>query len=127
MEVGNVNIQGIIDSLRKGDSRTQVGKVLEQLHKDIEAIIERTDTELKEARVELKRIAGKIGDALRLLKSGGISGDVLGLLDSLKIEPDAPQEVRSVIQKARKAADELRREKIKLVNVNNPGSLNSVV
>lgn len=125
MEVGNVNIQGIMNSLRKGDSRTEVGKVLEQLHKDIKAIMDKTDVKNAEDLVKLKKLASKIGDAIKLLKSGGNMDQVADMLQSIKNETDDP-DVQSTIGKIRDVADKIRQNKVKMLSVNNSGS-NSVV
>ena len=126
MEIGNnVNIQGIMNSLAKGDSRTEVGKVLEQLHKDIAAIIKKTDVKNAEDLVKLKNLASKIGDALKLLKSGGNLDQVADMLQNIKNASDDP-DAQAAIGKIRDVADQLRQNKVKMLSVNNSGSLNSV-
>lgn len=125
MAVGNVSMQGIIASLQKGDSRTSVGKVLDQFHKDIKAIMDKTDVKNAEDLVKLKKLASKIGDAIKLLKSGGNMDQVADMLQSIKNETDDP-DVQSTIGKIRDIADKIRQNKVKMLSVSNSGS-NSVV
>lgn len=114
-----VSLSDIRQIVRETDPNKAVGKVIEQLHKDLAEIDKQMDKARGEDRVKLGRIKEKLQEALLALKgvkSGGKIDDItMGLRIELNkgLDPVLHSMVKDHVNNLEKMSDHIRKLKAK--------------
>jgi len=103
----------VIQVISKNDPREAVGKVLEELHKDLAEIQKAKEEKIGKEKVQLEKIEQKIKDAISALKGKDITAAIssaMSLLESIQdVDPQKYSLVEGEVKKLQNLAERAER------------------
>ncbi len=120
--MSEVSMTNIMQIVQKNDPRDAVGKVLEELHKDLAEIQQRAQVAKQEEKLKLHRIEEKISEAIRILSAGDDPALAIEQLEGIQdIDPDAYELIRPQVVRLQQEADRAQRLRAQSVSVTSNG------
>jgi hypothetical protein len=118
--LGRVGLDELRQIISDTDPRKVIGKVIQQLHKDLAGIQKRAEKAKAEEKQKLRLIEHKIQEAIAALKNHDLTS-ALDLLEEIKsLDPESYELVRPEAIKLRQIEDKLRQLKMSYLVVD-PG------
>jgi hypothetical protein len=120
--MSEVTLTQISQIIQKNDPRDAVGKVLEELHKDLAEIQQRAQVAKQEEKIKLRRIEERISEAIRILSSGDDPALAIEQLEGIEnIDPETYELVRPQVLRLQEEADRAQRLRAQSVNITSNG------
>jgi len=120
--MSEVTLTQISQIIQKNDPRDAVGKVLEELHKDLAEIQQRAQVAKQEEKLKLQRIEEKINEAIRILSAGEDPALAIQALEGIQdIDPEAYELVRPQVVRLQQEAERAQRLRAQSVSVTSNG------
>lgn len=120
--MSEVSLTQISQIIQKNDPRDAVGKVLEELHKDLAEIQQRAQVAKQEEKLKLQRIEERINEAIRILSAGEDPALAIQALEGIQdIDPEAYELVRPQVVRLQQEAERAQRLRAQSVSVTSNG------
>lgn len=120
--MSEVTLTQISQIIQKNDPRDAVGKVLEELHKDLAEIQQRAQVAKQEEKLKLQRIEERINEAIRILSAGEDPALAIQALEGIQdIDPEAYELVRPQVVRLQQEAERAQRLRAQSVSVTSNG------